>query len=55
MLIDLPSVCHLTYDDVSTDKRLLSVIDQVPQELWGAKLALQVGMTQGLAGCSGVQ
>ncbi|PRW59274.1 histone-lysine N-methyltransferase setd3 [Chlorella sorokiniana] len=40
-LISLPSKCHLTYDG-STDPRLLALIDQVPTELWGAKLALQV-------------
>lgn len=39
-LISLPSKCHLTYDG-STDPRLLALIDQVPAELWGAKLALQ--------------
>ncbi|KAL4434341.1 hypothetical protein ABPG75_000782 [Micractinium tetrahymenae] len=40
-LISLPQRCHLTYDG-STDPRLLALIDQVPAELWGAKLALQV-------------
>lgn len=40
-LIELPRSCHLTYDE-STDPRVLSLIQQVPDELWGAKLALQV-------------
>ena len=39
-LIALPQRCHLTYDG-STDPRLLALIEQVPAELWGAKLALQ--------------
>lgn len=39
-LITLPQRCHLTYD-ASTDPRLLALIEQVPAELWGAKLALQ--------------
>ena len=39
-LIALPQQCHLTYDGF-TDPRLLSLIEQVPAELWGAKLALQ--------------
>ncbi|GFH20538.1 NADPH:adrenodoxin mitochondrial isoform X1 [Haematococcus lacustris] len=33
--------CMLTYDE-TCDPRLLAVIDQVPAELWGAKLALQL-------------
>ena len=33
--------CHLTYDG-STDPRLLALIERVPAELWGAKLALAV-------------
>lgn len=41
-LIDLPTSCHLTYSTTSDDPRLLAVIDQVPAELWGAKLALQL-------------
>ncbi|GAB4816663.1 hypothetical protein N2152v2_003709 [Parachlorella kessleri] len=41
-LIDLPQRCHLTYDLATTDPRLLALINQVPAELWGAKLALQV-------------
>jgi hypothetical protein len=40
-LIELPRSCHLTYDE-SSDPRVLSLIQQVPDELWGAKLALQV-------------
>ncbi len=39
-LLALPQRCHLTYDG-STDPRLLALIEQVPAELWGAKLALQ--------------
>ena len=41
-LIALPQRCHLTYDLATTDPRLLALINQVPAELWGAKLALQV-------------
>lgn len=48
-LISLPSKCHLTYDG-STDARLLALIDQVPAELWGAKLALQASALFGAAG-----
>lgn len=40
-LIELPRSCHLTYDE-SSDPRVLQLIQQVPEELWGAKLALQV-------------
>ncbi|KAL4423246.1 hypothetical protein ABPG77_000038 [Micractinium sp. CCAP 211/92] len=40
-LLALPQRCHLTYDG-SIDPRLLALIEQVPAELWGAKLALQV-------------
>jgi hypothetical protein len=40
-LIELPRSCQLTYDE-SSDARVLSLIQQVPDELWGAKLALQV-------------
>jgi len=40
-LIELPRRCHLTYDE-SSDPRVLQLIQQVPEELWGAKLALQV-------------
>lgn len=45
-LIELPRACHLTYDDAS-DPRLLALVEQVPDELWGAKLALQVGDSGG--------
>ena len=41
-LLDLPSACHLTYTAADSEK-LLKLIDRVPSELWGAKLALQVG------------
>lgn len=47
-LISLPSKCHLTYDG-STDARLMALIDQVPAELWGAKLALQASAFFGSA------
>ncbi|GAX86280.1 hypothetical protein CEUSTIGMA_g13692.t1 [Chlamydomonas eustigma] len=40
-LIELPARCHLTYS-ASEDVKLLRLIDQVPSELWGAKLALQL-------------
>lgn len=40
-LVSLPQRCHLTYGD-SSDPRLLALINQVPAELWGAKLALAV-------------
>lgn len=40
-LVTLPASCQLTYDQ-SSDERLLNLIRQVPEELWGAKLALQV-------------
>ncbi|KAG2438459.1 hypothetical protein HYH02_010913 [Chlamydomonas schloesseri] len=40
-LITLPSGCHLTYG-ANDDPRLLALIDKVPSELWGAKLALQL-------------
>lgn len=42
-LIELPRSCHLTYDE-SSDPRVLQLIQQVPEELWGAKLALQVSL-----------
>lgn len=37
----LPKHCQLTYDE-QTQPELLALIEQVPPELWGAKLALQV-------------
>jgi hypothetical protein len=40
-LVLLPRHCQLTYDQ-STDPGLLHLINKVPDELWGAKLALQV-------------
>lgn len=39
----LPKQCQLTYDDKS-EPELLGLIEQVPHELWGARLALQVCM-----------
>ncbi|WIA31032.1 hypothetical protein OEZ86_001070 [Tetradesmus obliquus] len=47
-LIELPRACQLTYDE-SSDARVLSLMQQVPEELWGAKLALQL-LTQRIAG-----
>ncbi len=41
-LIQLPRQCQLTYDTNVTDKRLLALIDKVPKDLWGPKLALQL-------------
>ncbi|MEW5305232.1 MAG: hypothetical protein WDW36_007788 [Sanguina aurantia] len=40
-LVELPSKCQLTYSD-EDDPRLLSIVSQVPPELWSAKLALKV-------------
>lgn len=40
-LVVLPKQCQLTYDDESKPE-LLGLIEQVPRELWGARLALQV-------------
>ena len=40
-LISLPRKLQLTYD-ASSDAALLALISKVPEELWGAKLALQV-------------
>ncbi len=40
-LVHLPAHCQLTYGD-NTSPELMSLIEKVPQELWGAKLALQV-------------
>ena len=40
-LVRLPQACQLSYG-AATDPRLLALIDRVPSELWGAKLALQV-------------
>jgi hypothetical protein len=53
-LIQLPRSCHLTYDE-SSDPRVLTLIQQVPEELWGAKLALQVreGGVWGVGGLAG--
>ena len=48
-LISLPQACHLTYGGPATDPRLLALIEQVPAELWGAKLALAL-LAQRLAG-----
>lgn len=43
-LILLPKQCQLTYDEESKPE-LLGLIEQVPQELWGARLALQVSIS----------
>lgn len=37
----LPRHCQLTYNGES-EPELLRLIEQVPDELWGARLALQV-------------
>ena len=39
-LISLPRRLQLTYD-AGSDAALLALISRVPEELWGAKLALQ--------------
>lgn len=41
VVVKLPKACQLSYGGGS-DPALLSLIDKVPQELWGARLALQV-------------
>ena len=40
-LVHLPQQCQLTYD-AQTKPEMLALIEQVPPELWGARLALQV-------------
>ncbi|DBA78760.1 hypothetical protein WJX77_011196 [Trebouxia sp. C0004] len=40
-LVHLSKQCQLTYDN-DTNPELLALIEQVPQALWGARLALQV-------------
>ena len=40
LLVHLPAQCQLTYGK-ETSPELLSLIEKVPQEFWGAKLALQ--------------
>ncbi|KIY97203.1 hypothetical protein MNEG_10760 [Monoraphidium neglectum] len=39
-LIELPRRCLLTYDPSDCDPGLLALIGQVPEELWGGRLAL---------------
>ncbi|BDA46705.1 probable actin-histidine N-methyltransferase [Coccomyxa sp. Obi] len=41
LLVSLPRSCQLSYDG-STEPNLLQLISKVPEELWGAKLALRV-------------
>ena len=41
-LIDLPRRCHLTYEDDASEPALSQLISLVPQDLWGAQLALQL-------------
>ena len=43
-LVNLPAHCQLTYGEHTTPG-LTRLIEQVPQEFWGAKLALQVLLT----------
>mmetsp|Transcript_40794 Transcript_40794/g.73307 ORF Transcript_40794/g.73307 Transcript_40794/m.73307 type:complete len:565 (-) Transcript_40794:260-1954(-) len=40
-IVKLPESCHLTYD-ASSDPRVLSLMERIPEELWGARLAVQV-------------
>eukprot|EP00873_Tetraselmis_striata_P016283 jgi/Tetstr1/436547/TSEL_002702.t1 len=40
-LIRLPEECHLTYDD-SSDPATLELLQRIPPELWGARLAVQL-------------
>ena len=42
-LVRLPRRCQLTYDS-QTKPEVLSLIQQVPPELWSTRLALQVGV-----------
>ncbi len=41
LLVSLPRTCQLSYDG-STEPNLLQLISKVPEELWGAKVALRV-------------
>lgn len=41
-LVSIPTHAQLTYDDQHTPAPLMRLINQVPEELWGAKLALQL-------------
>lgn len=43
LLVSLPRSCQLSYDG-STEATLLQLISKVPEELWGAKLALRVDL-----------
>ena len=43
-LVNLPAHCQLTYGE-RTNPDLMRLIERVPQEFWGAKLALQVRLT----------
>ena len=47
-LVHLPKHCQLTYDE-QTQPELLALIEQIPPELWGAKLALQVSLNFNLS------
>lgn len=51
-LVVLPQACHLTYQASgagAADPRLLALIEQVPPELWAARLALPL-LAERLAG-----
>lgn len=48
VVVKLPKACQLSYGG-GTDPALLLLIDKVPQELWGARLALQL-LAERLAG-----
>ncbi|KAK9790544.1 hypothetical protein WJX73_007583 [Symbiochloris irregularis] len=41
-VISLPEAATLAYDDGKTDHKLQALINQIPADLWGARLALRV-------------
>ena len=43
VVVKLPAACQLSYGPDSSPA-VLSLIDRVPAELWGARLALQVAI-----------
>lgn len=43
VVVKLPAACQLSYGPDS-NPAVLSLIDRVPAELWGARLALQVAI-----------
>lgn len=46
LVVKLPKSCQLSYGSDS-NPQLLALIDRVPPELWGARLALQVSLSHG--------